>query len=408
MAYALCAVGAEDRQQVRARMEGKRIGNYRIVRHLGSGGMASVFEAVHEVGGVRAALKVLHPSLAGNHEVAVRFRSEAHAANLVHHPGLVRVLDSGQLDSGVTYLAMEYLDGVSLHARLNQLEGGRLPPLQAVYIGAQLASALSALHARKIVHRDLKPENIMLIVDGSTPGGEQAKILDFGIAKLAAADVAPGGMVTRTGMLMGTPTYMAPEQCRGARGVDDRADVYALGVILYQLIAGQPPFSGSGPAEVMAMHLFDEPPPVRGHTPQISGELARLVHELLRKQPAQRPAMAEVARRLSDLGGMVGDFTAVVPRLDLRSELPTQGGRPWPLASRAAMPTVLVGERPPTLLPADLLFEDSDPHTRRTVLPRRRWLWMVLLLIAAAAAGGGVRWFLGPGSERGAKKVSIR
>ena len=376
-------------------MDGKRIGKYRIVRHLGSGGMASVFEAVHESAGVRAALKVLHPNLAANHEVALRFRSEAHAANLVHHPGLVRVLDSGQLDSGVTYLAMEYLDGVSLHARLNQVEGGRLVPLQAVYIIAQLASALSALHARKIVHRDLKPENIMLIVDSQAPGGEQAKILDFGIAKLAAADVAPGGMVTRTGMLMGTPTYMAPEQCRGARGVDDRADVYALGVILYQLLAGQPPFSGSGPAEVMAMHLFDEPPPVRGHTPQLSPELARLVHELLRKQPAQRPAMAEVTRRLTDLAGMVGDFTAVVPRIDLQADAQPRGAGGWPLPS-GAMPTMLVGEWPPTLLPPELLLPDSDPHTRRTVLPRRRWLWMVLLLIAAAVVGGGLRWVLGP------------
>src|SRR4051812_22011053 len=125
-------------------MEGKRIGNYRIVRHLGSGGMASVFEAVHERAGGRAALKGVHPSLAGNPEVAGRFRSEAHAANLVLHPGLVRVLDSGQLDSGVTFLAMEYLDGVSLHARLNQVEGGRLSPLKAVYVVAQLASALSA------------------------------------------------------------------------------------------------------------------------------------------------------------------------------------------------------------------------------------------------------------------------
>ena len=126
-------------------MDGKRIGNYRIVRHLGSGGMASVYEAVHEPAGIRAALKVLHPGLTNNPDVASRFRSEAHAANLVHHPGLVRVLDSGQLESGLFFLAMEYLDGVSLHARLNQLGGGRLPPLKAIQIVAQLASALAAL-----------------------------------------------------------------------------------------------------------------------------------------------------------------------------------------------------------------------------------------------------------------------
>ncbi len=378
-------------------MEGKRIGNYRIVRHLGSGGMASVFEAVHEPAGIRAALKVLHPNLANNPDVASRFRSEAHAANLVQHPGLVRVLDCGQLDSGLLYLAMEYLEGVSLHARLNQVGGGRLPPLKAVHIAAQLASALSALHARKIVHRDLKPENIMLIADPSAPSGEQAKILDFGIAKLAAADAAPGGLVTRTGMLMGTPTYMAPEQCRGARGVDDRADVYALGVILYQTIAGQPPFSASGPAEVMSMHLFDEPPPLRGHVPQLAPELAQLCHQLLRKQPAQRPAMSEVARRLTELGNLPDDFTAVVPLLDV----PTIGAPlPLPLSpGPMAMPTLLVAERPPALTPllsSEALNPLTDPHTRRTVLPRRRGVWFVLAVLVAAIVGGGLRWLMGP------------
>ncbi len=378
-------------------MEGKRIGNYRIVRHLGSGGMASVFEAVHEPDGIRAALKVLHPTMATNPDVAARFRSEAYAANLVHHPGLVRVLDCGQLESGILYLAMEYLEGVSLHARLNQVGGGRLPPLKAVQIVAQLAAALSALHARKIVHRDLKPENIMLIADADAPGGELAKILDFGIAKLAAADAAPGGLVTRTGMLMGTPTYMAPEQCRGARGVDDRADVYALSVILYQIIAGQPPFSASGPAEVMAMHLFDEPPPLQGHAPQLSPELAQLVHSMLRKQPLQRPTMAEVARRLSEMANLPDDFTEVVPLID--SPLAGPGRAGWPGAPAIAMPTLLVAERPPALTPllsVELMEPLGDPHTKRTVLPRRRGLWMALALLAAAVVGGGLRWLMGP------------
>ncbi|MFO0572966.1 MAG: protein kinase [Polyangia bacterium] len=280
--------------------ERRRIGSYRVVRHLGTGGMATVYEAVQEPEEKRAAVKVLHPSFAANKDIVSRFLSEGHASNLISHPGIVRIFDCGQLSDGTAYLAMEYLDGVSLHERLNQI-GGRLPEEVALRIGRQLADALTALHDAKIVHRDLKPENVMLVPEGELPGGERAKILDFGIAKLAEEVKAPGAMPTRTGMLMGTPTYMAPEQCRGARGVDDRADVYALGVILYQMIAGQPPFTSPGAAEVMAMHVFETAQPLRSRAPHASPGLETLVHEMLSKPPGARPSMRIVAQRLGEL-----------------------------------------------------------------------------------------------------------
>jgi serine/threonine protein kinase len=280
--------------------ERKRIGSYRVVRHLGTGGMATVYEAVQEPEDKRAAVKVLHPSFAANKDIVSRFLSEGHASNLISHPGIVRIFDCGQLSDGTAYLAMEYLDGVSLHERLNQ-SGGRLPEEVALRIGRQLADALTALHDAKIVHRDLKPENVMLVPEAELPGGERAKILDFGIAKLAAEVKAPGAMPTRTGMLMGTPTYMAPEQCRGARGVDDRADVYALGVMLYQMVGGQPPFTSPGAAEVMAMHVFETAQPLRSRAPHVSPGLETLVHEMLSKPPGARPSMRIVAQRLAEL-----------------------------------------------------------------------------------------------------------
>lgn len=143
----------------------------------------------------------------------------------------------------------------------------------------------------------------MIVADSAAMGGERVKILDFGIAKLAMGTGQPGAMPTRTGVLMGTPTYMAPEQCRGARGVDDRADVYALGVILYQMVAGAPPFGSPGAAEVMAQHVYEAPQPLVMRAPKVSPRLAALIDQMLLKQPSSRPSMAEVEKRLALLLG---------------------------------------------------------------------------------------------------------
>ncbi|HMU41218.1 MAG TPA: protein kinase, partial [Pseudomonadota bacterium] len=153
---------------------------------------------------------------------------------------------------------------------------------------------------------DLKPENVMLVLEGGRLGEVRVKILDFGIAKLAMGLGMSGGLPTRTGVLMGTPTYMAPEQCRGARGVDDKADVYALGVMFYQMLSGAPPFASQGAAEVMAQHVHEPPPPLLARAPQVSVKLAEFVEQMLSKQPTARPSMTAVEAWLAAMSATQG------------------------------------------------------------------------------------------------------
>jgi serine/threonine protein kinase len=189
-------------------MIGQLIGSYRILRLLGEGGMGVVYEAVREDIGGSAAIKILKKEYALQPEVAARFFNEARAANLVNHPGIVKVFDYGQLPSGAAYLAMEFLEGESLYARLQRHI--RLSEAESLRLGRQIASALAAAHDKQVVHRDLKPENVLIVPDAEAAGGERAKILDFGIAKLAAQQ--QGSVRTNTNMLMGTPIYMSPEK----------------------------------------------------------------------------------------------------------------------------------------------------------------------------------------------------
>ena len=199
---------------------GQLFGNYRMVRLLGEGGFGEVYLVENPLIGRRAAVKVLHTALAQDAELVRRFLNEARAASAIRHPNIIDVLDAGGTADGAPYILMEFLEGVSLQKRL--ADRGRLPLPDVLEIARQAGSALAAAHAAGIVHRDLKPENLFLVPDASAPGGEKVKVLDFGIAKIKHGSSTGGTVKTRTGIIMGSPAYMSPEQCKDSADVDLR------------------------------------------------------------------------------------------------------------------------------------------------------------------------------------------
>jgi serine/threonine-protein kinase len=300
---------------------GETVGSYRIVRVLGYGGMGRVYLAEHTLIGKHAAVKVLHPQLCANREVVNRFFNEARSSSLIKHPGVVDIYDFGRLPDGRAYIVMEFLEGESLQARLHREGFLRLELL--VDIARQVAAALAAAHQRGIVHRDLKPDNIFLITDSETRSGIRIKILDFGIAKLTD-DTNPGlSTTTRTDAIIGTPTYMSPEQCRGAGHVDHRTDIYSLGCVVFEMVTGRPPFTGQGPGEVIAAHLLDDAPSLEGVLPT---QLSEAVARMLAKNVSDRfPSMADVAATLAEV-------TVPVPPPTSSSAPTTRMAavKPWP------------------------------------------------------------------------------
>lgn len=215
----------------------KHIGQYKILRTLGAGGMGTVYLGEHRLLGRRAAIKTLLPALSSHREIVDRFFTEARAISAISDPGVVSIFDFGYHVDGTAFIVMEFLEGESLSARLERL--GTLRLVDALRLARQLSSSLAAAHDRGIVHRDLKPGNVFLVRDPEVPGGERTKILDFGICKLGDPECTT---TTQTGTMLGTPVYMSPEQCRGAGRVDHRSDIYSLGCVLFHMLAGRPPF----------------------------------------------------------------------------------------------------------------------------------------------------------------------
>jgi serine/threonine protein kinase len=277
-------------------MDREAVGPYRVVRILGRGGMGVVLEAVHQAIGRRVAVKVLHAELASNAEYAQRFLNEACAANSINHSSIVDIYDMGTLPDGTTYLVMELIEGETLGRRRDR-RGGTLPVEEAAWIGREIALAMAAAHKEGIVHRDLKPDNVMLTAHADSARGERVKLLDFGIAKLR-----PGlGMAksqTVVGTVMGTLWYMSPEQLKNTADVDERADTYSLGAVLYHLLAGQPPFRANSEAELIALNLTQTPASLCTLVPDAPKFLTDLIDRMLLKDPRARPSMLEVATQL--------------------------------------------------------------------------------------------------------------
>ncbi len=333
-------------------MLGATLGSYRIVSLIGEGGMGVVYLGEHTLLGRKVAVKLLHPAM--SQQLVERFFNEARAAASLKHIGIVDVFDFGHHSDGSAFIVMEYLEGESLSDRLAREK--RLPIAFAAVIARQVASALHVAHQQGIVHRDLKPENIFLVPDTEAPGGIRAKVLDFGIAKLVR-DPSPS-VKTHSGTVFGTPRYMSPEQCKNARNVDARGDIYSLGCILYEMVAGTTPFEADNWGELVAAHLREPPLPVREHDPTIPGPLEVLVMRMLEKRPDDRPeSMAEVAKVTEGVWRAYAG-TADVPvftppsGIELRRPTPAPGAAPGssagaPQPVRASDPTVAAADTGP-------------------------------------------------------------
>ncbi len=282
-------------------------GRYRIERQLGRGGFGAVFLTTHVATRQELVLKVLKPDLGEDPTQVQRFFNEARASSLLSHPHTVRVFDFGQTDAGLLYIAMERLHGKELAQLLREIPDRRLDAVRAVRIGIAVCKSLSEAHHAGLVHRDLKPDNIFMCkVHGED---EFVKVIDFGIAKPANAPTEDG--LTKTGFAVGTPKYMSPEQVTN-KPLDGRSDLYALGVILYQVLAGEVPLAGASPMETLVAHLHTQPQPLRQREPSVPAPLADLVMRALNKAPWDRYADADEMRQ--ELEQLLADLASERPR----------------------------------------------------------------------------------------------
>jgi tRNA A-37 threonylcarbamoyl transferase component Bud32 len=251
---------------------------YNILERIAAGGAGQVYRAAHARIAALFAVKVLYGDLAYDEGMRTRFRREAEVACALQSRHIVRVVDFGESPEGLVYLAMEYLDGISLSSLVAR--DGALPVKRAVAIARQIARGLLHAHERGVVHRDLKTDNVMLVAEDNEP--EVAKLLDFGLAH-----IRDDQHLTAQGQVFGTPHYMAPEQFKGTH-VDARADLYALGVIMYEMLTGAPPFDAQTVPQLAQLHLTQEVPPLRKRRPDVGAKLAAVVHRLLAKDPNDR------------------------------------------------------------------------------------------------------------------------
>ncbi len=257
-------------------------GRYRLEAPLGAGGMAQVHRGTDTVLGRPVAIKVLSPHYAGDAEFVARFRREAQAAARLNHPNVVGVYDTGS-DDGTHYIVMEYVEGRTLADFLER--NGKLPPWQAVELAEAVCRALEVAHRQGVIHRDIKPGNIMVTRSG------EVKVMDFGIARIADG----AETVAQTAAVLGTASYLSPEQARG-EPVDERSDIYSLGVVLYEMLTGRPPFTGDSPVAVAYRHVNEPPEPPSRLAPDVPPDLEAVVMRCLAKNPENRYGSAEDLR----------------------------------------------------------------------------------------------------------------
>ncbi len=317
---------------------------YTLKRLIGTGGMGSVYESASPENGSAIAIKVLGSDWIHDEDVKTRFLEEGRTCQRLIHPNIVRVSEVAQAEDGTPYIVMELLDGVPLSAYTRS--GVRVPLAQAANILQGILAGLGAAHAQGIVHRDLKPENVVLAREGTT---FTAKILDFGIAKVM--DVAGGmGSKTRTGVLLGTPAYMSPEQIKNSKDVDARSDLWSAGVMLYEMLTGRVAFPAPTEYARLAAVLNTTPPPLESIDPQL-GRLSAFVQLAMQKDRGQRFQSAlEMARALGAAMGAEGSGSSATP-LSRLPDVPSVWMPNNPSPAAASGPTI-VQPPPPTMTPS--------------------------------------------------------
>lgn len=356
-------------------MIGRTIGNYVVREKIGEGGMGVVYLAEHPRIARRVAVKVLLAHHGKDQEIVNRFFTEARAANEIRNEHIIDILDFGELDNGTPYFVMEWLDGQSLDRVL--AKGARLAFPRTLHILDGVGSALSAAHAHSIVHRDLKPDNVFLIHRESDP--EFVKVLDFGVAKLLQDQLQNLGsdMRTRNDVLLGTPSYMSPEQCRGAGRVDQRSDIYAMGVLLYQMTTGRLPFVAQGLGELLVLHMTADPPLPRSIDPQIPEALEAVTLHALAKSPDQRYQTVQA---------MLDDLHVCAPPAAM--ERPARMSGQMPVVQPLDTPIVLESPRPDVGTLSEAAAELIERAHPTSVLRGSGWGLAAIsgLAVAAVAA----------------------
>ncbi len=361
------AVELEERRAPTAPLHEELTGRYDILERIGQGGMGVVFRARHVQLGREVALKLIRARFGGSAEVLERLRREAIAASRARSPHVVEVLDYAELPDGSAYIAMELLTGEDLGRRLET--GGALGWRAARRIALQIAHGLASLHGRGVVHRDLKPDNVLLIErDGVR---DHVKLLDLGLARV---DGVP--RITQPGLALGTPHYMSPEQCLGDP-VGPATDIYALGTVLYEMVAGRVPFETLGFPGILAAQVSEPAPDVRIYAPELPEEAAQLIMRALAKDPAERPRTA-------------ADFAAAIARVDA------------PSASRSGIRRIAPRERQDDTAARPLAAADALP----TLAPASRWRWLDRLAPVLAALGLGATLLAGAVAIRDAAHLA--
>jgi serine/threonine-protein kinase len=359
---------------------GEEVGEYVIEGIVGEGGFGTVYRARHPLIGKSAAIKVLAREFSSNREMVSRFIAEARAVNTIQHANIIDIFSFGTLDDGRHYFVMELLAGASLDRFID--EEGPMDPELAVQLLRGVARALDAAHEKGIVHRDLKPENIFVTFDDD--GRPVPKLLDFGVAKLSGEAKASSSHKTRTGTPIGTPQYMSPEQCVG-ENVDERSDVYAFGLLAYELLTGEPPFTGNNMLAIMNEQTNADRPAVSERCPELGKSFDAPLRTIMAVVPDDRPKSAGEAWKTIAQAAKAGGFDVDTPR-----SIPAERQHPASVTLESAVTQ-----------PADSL--DTKPPSTRTIggdeAPSSgRWGYVV-----GAIAVVGAVLYVGMGSRSGSE-----